>query len=1633
MDSATSSEVSFIDEFRENSVDSLETSPRFLESQYEEESQNSEDYSQRFIYELIQNADDALGSTQTRDAVARFELTDDSLFVANTGRQIEERDVDSLCTIGVSGKSVEEGTHETIGHKGRGFTSVLEITDRPAVYSTGISFRFDPDKSAELLEKAIEKRVGMTKDMVPVLCLPFSVAGRPAEVDRLLDSEQHPCEYQTVFALELFDDVREQVERDLRNIDKELLLFLRNIERLEVVIGDEEFSWVLDREDKYVNGVEVTRIDIEETHSSESAESEESSKYVVFRRPSLKIPTHVTNKPDEEITHAEVGMALQYVTQSDGVHLRPFPSRPMIHVFLPTELRSPIPIQINGAFNTNMSREQIPIDLDAEDQYNAFLIKSVFDLFSDAVLPLARDTATNAGDLLECFSLSQADTPEGAPAFIHEFTDQLRDTVLDMEWLPPVSDSQRLSEANSLIAPSEMVLPPGSNTYPNLAEDIASLYSTGLTGDHHSDDMYVPHQSVLDPEHRTLLRRLGVETVPGTDVPSMLEGAASDVSLRSYKDVESRRKVDPIVDVLLRVRDCCIEDKTNEFKNACAEAKLFPIDSSDGSGVERVRRNDDRLFIPPEDGPSHLPVDGFQFLASAVYRPEGWTSARGGGEESDDFNTDLQRLWPLDKFRFDTFAQGVIIPKLPSPGRSSDQEDIESLECVEVLRLIRQLGEESIDPGSPLPYEQRAKKDLFPLCRLPVPTREGNWAPAYSVYFGEDWQSEVPEAGRIEPLLEAADIEATYVAPPSWFANEDDDTSSTPRGSESESPSDDSQSNEQVWWEFFAWLGVREHVHLAPLFGPDQRQYYSEVEDLTAPDHPSILEDVDSNRWNEYRDYLLKSIDEYPFDEFTSKSLYSLHGLENIDSFVARVREENSFAGHLFSHLECWWETPPGGATDLSRFSNAIVGLNRTSYSNVISRGNGIPYSQERHAVGRNLWLWQLRSYQWMPTDSGLYRPTAVWQQSRATERLALRLGHDKTIDLLPVISIESEDGESPLISELGIRSDLDIELRPEDARRVVENLEEFIEEQFPGEERSERIGTAQRPIQTVYRNLTRRLPSTQKSRTSLPNTWDGARDILAGTDVVAKTDDGFKLHTASETVFVRSDSAFQEARSLGAPTFILSERDAGAFGDWFGLQDFTDRLVREIHRGTETDETDRLQKWLTQAAPYLLARLETDRPEQADEDLRALKSFIEDVRVVDELQVVRRLELDQYTVSEDPTDVEFVDPNEGDELVNIHDETHEQGRPHLTLPETDWEDRLCRRAAKLLCDHLEFSNVEAVLLAIQASRRGGLDSYAQYADLDPETVDRKHTEFEGETVNYGFDDVETLTFSGANSFETQEVSRTDESEDNQRPERATGNGENDGQSGTSSESDSPPPLYDVESLVVEDTEILEGRGTDPEPTTGSDRNGGTVRRSGHRNKNHEASPNTATRDDEVESVGTDLVYVFEANRLTEKYNVSDPSQYIFDVSQTAHTRNPEDDLLDKVLTELASEGGISKRYPGFDLLVIHPKTHEAERLIEIKASTGDSARRSMTLNEWRTAEREYTKDLYWLYVVGNLSIDASDEPFIRRIENPAETLYGREESEERVQSKIRVHTTDFEKGAEIKETKYIPSDSIEE
>ena len=92
----------------------------------------------RFVYELLQNADDQPEEGQLVSVI--LQLLKEHLLFMHNGRVFDTDDVDSICSIGDSTKRKDK---EKIGYKGIGFKSVFTGSDTVIINSGNYSFAFD--------------------------------------------------------------------------------------------------------------------------------------------------------------------------------------------------------------------------------------------------------------------------------------------------------------------------------------------------------------------------------------------------------------------------------------------------------------------------------------------------------------------------------------------------------------------------------------------------------------------------------------------------------------------------------------------------------------------------------------------------------------------------------------------------------------------------------------------------------------------------------------------------------------------------------------------------------------------------------------------------------------------------------------------------------------------------------------------------------------------------------------------------------------------------------------------------------------------------------------------------------------------------------------------------------------------------------------------------------------------------------------------------------------------------------------------------------------------------------------------------------------------------------------------------
>ena len=148
---------SFIESAAQECFDVYARSPiRVREDVGNEKAISEGGYGHRQVYELIQNAADAIlqglneGIKGSRIDVV---LTDKALYCANEGSPIDEHGVKSILHAHISSKRGDE-----IGHFGLGFKSVLAISKTPQFFSRSGSFGFDAVESRNASAKLPQAR-----------------------------------------------------------------------------------------------------------------------------------------------------------------------------------------------------------------------------------------------------------------------------------------------------------------------------------------------------------------------------------------------------------------------------------------------------------------------------------------------------------------------------------------------------------------------------------------------------------------------------------------------------------------------------------------------------------------------------------------------------------------------------------------------------------------------------------------------------------------------------------------------------------------------------------------------------------------------------------------------------------------------------------------------------------------------------------------------------------------------------------------------------------------------------------------------------------------------------------------------------------------------------------------------------------------------------------------------------------------------------------------------------------------------------------------------------------------------------------------------------------------------------------
>jgi hypothetical protein len=324
-------------------------------------------YSGRYPFELLQNANDAAADTN-RPGRVRFVLTDAAVIAADNGAGFGEEQIRAICGLGRSSKD----PRKSVGYKGLGFKSVGEITNRPQIISDGVAFEFDDQRVRDTVIAAAGSLD--PRQRLPVYAFPFSVNEAEIGSDAAVVRDARADGFTTILRLPLRAGLpREEVEQHLvETLLPRLLLFLTAVDEIEVAGTSADFRAVASRESHALHDEVLV-----ETNGS-------LAHWLVYRKWIDTDRALVEPLGDAWAEVERVQVAIAVPLDATGLPTKEtlFP----LHVYFPTEESTGLPVVIHGDFALQIDRRQLATSPETTP-YNETLIGAVAEFLAGTVAP----------------------------------------------------------------------------------------------------------------------------------------------------------------------------------------------------------------------------------------------------------------------------------------------------------------------------------------------------------------------------------------------------------------------------------------------------------------------------------------------------------------------------------------------------------------------------------------------------------------------------------------------------------------------------------------------------------------------------------------------------------------------------------------------------------------------------------------------------------------------------------------------------------------------------------------------------------------------------------------------------------------------------------------------------------------------------------------------------------------------------------------------------------------------------------------------------------------------------------------------------------------------------------------------
>lgn len=324
-------------------------------------------YSGRYPFELLQNANDAAADAD-RPGRVRFVLTDTAVIAADNGAGFGEDQIRAICGLGRSSKD----PRKSVGYKGLGFKSVGEITDRPQIISTGVTFEFDDQRVRDAVAAAAGSLDPLQR--LPVYAFPFPVNEAEIGSEAAVLRDARADGFTTMLRLPLRPGLpREDVEQHLvESLLPRLLLFLTAVEEIELVGTSSDFLAVVGRESHDLHDEVLL-----ETNGS-------MAHWLVYHKwiDTDRALVEPLGDAWAKVERVQVGIAVPLDAQGFPSDEALFP----LHVYFPTEESTGLPVVIHGDFALQIDRRQLATSPETTP-YNETLVRAVAEFLAETVAP----------------------------------------------------------------------------------------------------------------------------------------------------------------------------------------------------------------------------------------------------------------------------------------------------------------------------------------------------------------------------------------------------------------------------------------------------------------------------------------------------------------------------------------------------------------------------------------------------------------------------------------------------------------------------------------------------------------------------------------------------------------------------------------------------------------------------------------------------------------------------------------------------------------------------------------------------------------------------------------------------------------------------------------------------------------------------------------------------------------------------------------------------------------------------------------------------------------------------------------------------------------------------------------------